>query len=390
MSRITKEKAGELRSELRLMIDAAKAANRDLTDVEAGRVDQIDADLKARAAHEKAVAAAAADLDVLGNPEGSFDLAEDSGGHGGNTPGRSATKGRTGSTWAKSVQDRLRRTADRAGVKSLLTGQVAVPPVVEIVDLPLVPTRLLDLVVREALTGNNYAYLRQTVRTTNADVVADLAVKPTSVYTFQEIDERARVVAHLSEPFPLRFLEDYAELSAILDSQMVSGVLSKVEQQIVAGTGVGEQFTGILTASGVNVVPFTTSILTTIRKARTALENKGETPNAWVLNPLDIETLDLMRENGGGDGGFLMDAPAADMLFGYGIARVPSLAVPAGTALLADWSQIKLKVRSDAQTLAATQAGNLWATNGVVLRSEGRYGVQLRRPSSFAVVRLAA
>lgn len=383
---ITKAKAGELREELRRMIDGAKG--RDLTDDEAGRVDEIDADLKVFADHQAAIAKSRAELADLGAPsEGDFDLPADSGGYSGSftrTAGKAA-----GSSWAKSVQDRLRRTADRTGVKALLTGQITVPPVVEIVDLPQVPTRLLDLVQRERLDGNNFAYLRQTVRTDNTDVVADLGTKPTSVYTFAEVEDRARVVAHLSEPFPLRYLEDYSELAAILDSQMVGGILSKVEQQLLAGTGIGEQFTGILTASGVTNVAFSSNMLTTIRKARTALEAKAETPTAWVLNPTDLETLDLMREDGA-TGGFLMDSAAADTVFGPGIARVPSLAVPAGTALLADWSQIKLRVRQDAQTLAATQAGDLWKTNGVILRSEGRYGVQLRRPQAFAVVRLAA
>lgn len=385
---ITKVKAGELREELRRMIDGSKG--RDLTDAESGRVDQIDADLKGFADRQKAIAGANAELADLGSEEGDFDLPADAGGYSGNSYGSSrTTKARTGSTWAKAVQDRLRRTADRAGVKSLLTGQVTVPPVVEIVDLPLVPTRLLDLVQRERLDENTYSYLRQVVRTDAANVVADLAVKPTSVYTFQEVDERARVVAHLSEPFPLRFLEDYAEMAAILDSQMVGGVLTRVEQQLVSGTGLGEEFTGIVNTSGVNVVAFATDTITTIRKARTALEAKGETPTAWVLHPTDLEKIDLLRESGA-TGGFLMDSAAADTVFGAGIARVSSLAVPAGTALLADWSQVKLKVRQDAQTLAATQAGNLWATNGVILRSEGRYGIQLRRPQSFARVALAA
>ena len=67
-----------------------------------------------------------------------------------------------------------------------------------------------------------------------------------------------------------------------------------------------------------------------------------------------------------------------------------SLAVPAGTAILGDWSQLRLKVRQDASTLAATQVGDLWQRNQVMLRSEGRYGAQLRRPQAFAVVDLAA
>ena len=96
-----------------------------------------------------------------------------------------------------------------------------------------------------------------------------------------------------------------------------------------------------------------------------------------------------MREDGA-TGGFLMNSAAADTIFGPGVRRVPSLAVPVGTAILADWSQVRVRVREGAHTLAATQAGDLFSKNQVMLRAEGRYGIQLKRPQAFAVVHLAA
>jgi Phage capsid family len=66
--------------------------------------------------------------------------------------------------------------------------------------------------------------------------------------------------------------------------------------------------------------------------------------------------------------------------------------MPAGSAILADWTQAAILVREDVATLAATQATvdgvNLWETNQVVVRSEGRYGFKVRRPQAFAVVEL--
>lgn len=83
-----------------------------------------------------------------------------------------------------------------------------------------------------------------------------------------------------------------------------------------------------------------TDTVTTIRKAFTALMLVGVVPNAWVLNPVDIEQLELTRENGTG-GGFLLDQ--ADSLGRVTkVSVVPSVAVPAGQALLGDWSTAKL------------------------------------------------
>lgn len=303
-----------------------------------------------------------------------------------------AAKGALASThWAKSVQRNLTTAARANGVKALLTGQVQTPSVVEVSALPIKPRRLLDLIPRVGMDGNTYGFLRQTVATNNADVVPDNALKPTSIYTLTEVEGRARVIAHLSEPFPLRYLEDYEQLGQVLDTQMVAGVLEKLEAEILAGDGTGEHFTGILGTSGITQVAFKTDALTTVRSALTAMLAKGESPTAWVLNPQDVEELELLRENGA-TGGFLMNSAAYDTIFGAqsDITRVLSNSVPKGTALLADWGQTRLRIRQGAHTLAATQAGDLFDKNQVKLRAEGRFAFDIYRPQAVAVVDLSA
>lgn len=294
----------------------------------------------------------------------------------------------SGSRWAKAVLGKMQAASSGMGTKALLSGQVDTPPAVEVVELPSVPTRLLDLVAREELNEHTFQYLRQVTRTNNAAVVADGALKPTSTSTFEEIEDRARVIAHLSEPFPLRYLSDHKSMVDVLDGEMVLGVIEALEDELVNGDGTGEHFAGIFSTSGVTQVPYATDVLTTIRRARTTLGNKGENPTAWVFNPTDLETFDLMREDGA-TGGFLLDSTAAATIFGT-MPRIPSPAVPVGTALLADWRTIRIPVRQGAHTLAATQAGDLFDTNRVKLRSEGRFGLKIKRPQAVAVVDLTA
>ena len=135
-------------------------------------------------------------------------------------------------------------------------------------------------------------------------------------------------------------------------------------------------------------------ILCTARKAKTALELLGEVPTAWALHPQDVETIELARdslERFYGDGPFQAGPETL-----WGLPRVSCLGVPQGFGVLADWSQITLLVRDLEQTLAATQATvvvdgtpvDLWSTNQVVLRSEGRYGLKIWRPQAFAIVDL--
>ncbi|MGE5764564.1 MAG: hypothetical protein ACM3ZF_12015 [Mycobacterium leprae] len=63
---------------------------------------------------------------------------------------------------------------------------------------------------------NSFAFLHQAVRTTNAAFVADSALKPTSIYTVREVEDRVRVLTHLSEAVPERYLADAPELERFL------------------------------------------------------------------------------------------------------------------------------------------------------------------------------
>lgn len=293
-----------------------------------------------------------------------------------------------GSQWAKTVAKNLNHAAGAAGVKALLAGEIRTPSVVEVVGLPDNPQSLLQLMPREALANTNtFGYVRQMDRTNNADVVPDNTEKPVSEYSFKEFEDRCRVIAHLSEPFPVRYLTDYTSIMNMLDWQMRLGVLQKLEQQLLSGTGTGEQLPGLLTLSGVRDVPFAGDPLTTIRKARTVLDLAAELPNAWLLNPNDIEKFELAKTSGSGE--FILNTSVADMLFGEGVARIPSAGVPESTAILGDFRMARLVVREDAATLASTQSGELFQHNQVQLRAEGRFGVKWLRPSAFAVVHLA-
>lgn len=361
-----KTRIAELKAEAETLINRSKAEGRDFTDAEARRAETIADEitqLKAADAREL--------VDQLAGAQ--------------TYPSQGSAP-----SWGKAVADRVRGAAGAAGLKTLINGTVTTPPAVEVAALPATPTRLLDLIQRERLDSNTFEFLRQTVADNAADVVADGERKPTSTYTFEPVEGRARVIAHLSEPFPLRFLDDHASVTDLLDQQMRRGVISKLEQQVVSGTGTGEEFTGLLNTTGVTDVGYAGDPLTTLRRAVTTLQGKDEAPNAWVLNPTDAEELSLTREDGETGGFLFSDGFASAVVFG-GVQRlVVSSAVPSGTALLADWNQVRVGVRQDEHVLAATQAGELFQHNQVILRAEGRYGLKVLRPQAVAVVSLEA
>jgi len=309
----------------------------------------------------------------------------------GGTPGVKAYHRSGGpSEWVRDTTAKIDQLRSRhgSGSKALLGSSaltVTAPADASVTSFPEAPVRILDLIAdRQPLVTNAFSYFRQTVRTNNAAPVADEGLKPTSVFTFVEIEDRARVFAHLSEPVVDRLFDDAVALTNWLRVEMELSLLVKLEAQIVSGDGVGENLTGILNTSGVRTQAFSTDPHSTIRKARTTLAVNDEAPTAVVVHPADAESFDLARE--GANGGYLLAeggqiAGTPGNVFGN-LALVQSVAVPVGTALVGDFNQVRLMVRQEAR-IDIDRSGNLFQTNRAQVRCEARYGVAMLRPGAF-------
>lgn len=296
--------------------------------------------------------------------------------------------------WARRVATRLcaRNAENRAISSGSLDIPNLVPPYVS--ALPF-PKRLIDLLVnRMVATSNVVEWFAQTARTNNAAPVADLATKPTSTFTLTPVQDRCRVIAHLSEPVPVRYLQDVEQVQPFLSREMAQGVLAALEHQVVAGDGTGENMTGLLNVAGTTAVPYQGDPLTTIRHSLTQLQNLGEEPTGIALNPASAEEIDLMRW--GSQGGLLSSGFDHPNTTGYGsstnffgddsqIKRVISPSVPAGIALIGDWSQIVLYVRETMSLVLNYWSDELFSSNAFVLRCEMLSVAGFLRPQAFAI-----
>jgi HK97 family phage major capsid protein len=305
-----------------------------------------------------------------------------------------------GRAWAQQVAEKCHR-AMGGGMEQrvVVSGSLDIPQLVEVDVIPMArPQRLIDLFPnRAALEGNSFEYYQQTARTNTATAVPDGGVKPTSTLTVTPHTDRCRVIAHLSEPVPLRLWYDFESFVSWLQSEMVAGVLDGLEHQIVSGDGTGENMLGLLNTPGTTQVSFNTDAVTTLRGALTALQVKGETPTGWVLHPADAEAVDLLRW--GASGGFLSegyetgvtpgDYPSSNNIFGTGLKRVVTPSVPVGTGILGDFTKLRVYVRQDAH-LDIDASGDLFTKNQFIARGEGRYGIGVLRPSAFAICDLTA
>jgi hypothetical protein len=226
--------------------------------------------------------------------------------------------------------------------------------------------------------------------------------KPTSDFTVQAVSGRAEIIATLTQPAPIRIWWDFPMLVDWLYQQSYGSVMDAVEQQVISGNGVSPNQTEILNTSGTTGIGFDTDVPTTLRSALTAVQNLGERPSAWVLNPADAETIDLTRW--GANGGFLSGGYQNDTGNGFGtsmnvfgpndIKRVITPHLPQGTALLADFRELALFMRHAIRIDVATQGNptgaeyDLFGSNAFVIRCEIPVGVGVLRPQAFAVIAL--
>lgn len=375
------------------IVDTADREGRDLTAAENEKAGEALKTFKGakRAAESEELKSAFADIGLdLGLDPGRPRAAKSN--HDGEAAGFRAKAGEAWSRKAADIFQKVMSTPD--GAKALTSGSIDVPSVIaETVEITGRPTSILDLVPKRKNTGQGlgdaFSYLRQTARTNNAGPVADNATKPTSVYTFGDIEDRFRVYAHLSEKFPKRYLDDYNGLISILQSQMGAGLMEALEEDIIAGVVQPQDgFTGVLNTSGIQSQAWSTDLLTTMSNAKYKLITSHQNPNAWALNPTDIQRLELLREDGA-TGPFMFRNGIADIEKFIGAPIVPSTAMSAGVGLLGDWTQTALVIRED-DHLDVDTSGDKFEKNQVQFRLEGRYGFIVERPLSFVTVDLTA
>jgi len=190
-------------------------------------------------------------------------------------------------------------------------------------------------------------------------------------------------------PVSNRALADVAQLGGLVDAFLRSGILEAVEDEIVSGDGSGETIEGILEVSGTQSVAFDTDLLTTIRKAITAVRYTGNARGALAvaMHPADMEQLDLLADSGT----FYFGGPAANVTpTVWGIPRIASVAIPEGTAVVGEWSQGMLFERAPIAIQLAPQHSD-FATRGltaVVASWRGTFGVM--QPAKFAIADLTS
>lgn len=211
--------------------------------------------------------------------------------------------------------------------------------------------------------------------------------KPESALTLTRVTETVKTIAHWI-PATRRALSDAGQVRTIVDNFLNYGLEEELENQIVAGTGTGEDFLGLANDTDVQTQAFATDKLTTIRKAKTLVKTVGRAnANAVLLNPADTEALDLTQNTT--QGNFYFGGPiTGGVMRVWGMNVVETEAVPANTAYIGDFRYCVLWDREQASITVGTINDQL-VRNMVTILAEMRAAFGCFRPQAIVKATLA-
>src|SRR4051794_18378247 len=168
--------------------------------------------------------------------------------------------------------------------------------------------------------------------------------------------------------------------------------MRRLEDQVIAGNGTGQNLRGILNTTGVASVAYDAAELAadlTLEGIVDVLLSDAE-PNFVALSPSDWA--DMLKQKADGSGEYYSGGPfaiTAERL--WGTTAVPCKAIPEGTALIGDTTVgLTLFVREGVNVLASDSDQDDFVRNRVTLLGEGRFGLAVWQPSAFAIVHFRA
>lgn len=189
-------------------------------------------------------------------------------------------------------------TTDAAGSVGDAVSQTRLPGI-----LPLPQRRMTvrDLISQGRMDGNTLEYVKETGFTNSAAPVAEGAAKPESDLKFDLVTTTAKVIAHWMKASK-QILSDVSQLRSVIDERLLYGLAYAEEQQLLNGSGTGQNLLGIIPQATAYAAPITIAGATSIDQLRLAMLQAAlaEYPaTGHVMNPIDWAFIETLKDSEG-------------------------------------------------------------------------------------------
>jgi len=212
-------------------------------------------------------------------------------------------------------------------------------------------------------------------------------LKPESGFEFERDSTDVKNIANWM-PITKRALADVAQIRTLIDNFLRYNLEEALEVELITGDGTGEHFLGLANTPGIQTQAVSGDAFDTTRKARTKVRIGGRaTPTAYVMNPMDWESIDLLRTPGEtvffGSGPYGMTTPRL-----WGLPVIESEAVPPKTAYVAAWNWGVIYDREQTTVTASDSHADFYVRNLVAILAEMRCAFAIIRPQAFVKITL--
>lgn len=266
------------------------------------------------------------------------------------------------------------------------TTTVGVPPDLQPGVIPGTQRRLTirDLLTPGRTQSNMIQYTKETGFTNNAATVSETVEKPESSLTYELSQSAVVTIAHWVKASK-QILDDFLALQSQIDGRLRYGLALVEENQLLKGSGVGNNLNGIYTQATAYSAPISVASPTKIDVLRLMLLQAeiAEFPSTGiVLHPSDWAAIELTKDS---TGAYIFANPqslATPALWGRPV--VPTQAMTVDTALVGAF-RLGAQVfdREDANVVISTENQDDFIKNMITIRAEERLALAVYRPEAF-------
>lgn len=249
-----------------------------------------------------------------------------------------------------------------------------------------------QLLANSNLDGNSVSFLREKSFTNAADMVVEGAAKPESTLVLENIVEGVRKIAHWL-PTTEEMMEDLGGLAGYIDARLRSGVLGKLDDEVLNGSGTAPHLTGLLQNPGlappVSVTTGVTAADAILTQIATIEATTGAVVDGLVINPLDWLAITLVKTS---TGEYVGQSPfdpvtGTPTLWGRRIASTNTIAQ--GVALVGAFgSGAQLFFRGALRVDVSNSHSDFFVRNLLAIRAELRAALATYSPEQFGTVDL--
>lgn len=243
-----------------------------------------------------------------------------------------------------------------------------------------------DLIPQGTTNSNAIVFMEETTTTNAGAAVAEGAAKPESTLAFTERTAPVRKIATVL-PVTDELMADEPAMRAYVEGRLRIFLQLAEETQLVSGSGVAPNLTGMLNVTGIQTQakgtdPTPDAVYKAMVKVQTVAFLE---PSGAIFHPNDWQDVRLLRT---ADGVYIWGSPAdpgPERI--WGLPVVSTTAATENTAVVAAFdTAMQIFRRAEVAFAVSDQHSDFFTTNKLMLRVEERLAFPVYRPTGICTV----